>query len=262
MAFDLSNLKTTASVHPPRVLIYGPPGLGKTSLAAEFPSPVIMNLEDGVPNGVEIMSLGDLEEWSEVMAALTALFTQDHDFKTLIVDSLDRLEAMAQRHVCKENKWASIEDAGYGKGYVIAADTLQKFLSACNWLRTKRGMNIVYIAHSAIGRFDDPQSGAYSKYDIRLHKHVNGLFEDDVDAILFINQDVSVQAEDVGFGKAVKRAEGGGWRWIYTEARPSFTAKNRYGMPARVKYDKGKGYEALRPYLPGQDLVAAKEEAA
>lgn len=261
MAFDLSKLKTTTAVHPPRILIYGPPGLGKTTLASEFPNPVIMNLEDGVPKDVEILSLGELEDWKAVMDALAALYTQDHDFKTLIVDSLDRLEQRAQRHVCQQNKWASIEDAGYGKGYVIAADTIRTFLDGCNALRSKRGMNIVYIAHSAIGRFDDPQASPYSKYDIRLNKHVNAMFEDDVDAILFVNQDLSVQSEDVGFGKTVKRAEGGGFRWIYTEARPSFNAKNRYGMPARLKYDKGKGYDAMKPYLPAQDPAKSKEAA-
>jgi DNA polymerase III delta prime subunit len=264
MAFDLSNLKTTTATHPPRLLIYGPPGLGKTTLASEFPGAVIMNLEGGVPMDIHVPTLGDPEElidWNAVISRLTALYTQEHDFKTLITDSLDRLETLAQRHVCAQNKWASIEDAGYGKGYVLASELLRNYLEGCNALRVKRNMNIVYIAHSTVTRFDDPQSAPYSKYDIRLNKHVNAMFEDDVDMILFVNQDVSVAEEEVGFGKTVKRAEGGGFRWIYTEARPAFNAKNRYGMPPRLKYDKGQGYSALKPYLPGQDPVAKKEAA-
>jgi hypothetical protein len=176
----------------------------------------------------------------------------------LIVDSLDRLETLAQRHVCKQNKWANIEDAGYGKGYVVAADTMRNFIDGCNALRSARGMNVIYIAHSVIGRFDDPQAASYSKYDIRLNKHVHAMFEDEVDAILFVNQDLNVQAESVGFGKEVKRAEGGGFRWIYTEARPSYNAKNRYGMPHRVKYDKGKGYSAIAGFLPAQSTEASE----
>lgn len=263
MALDLSTLKKTRADKPPRVLLYGPPGFGKTSLAAEFPNPVILDIERGVPAGLEIVTLGDeIDDWSKVMEALTALYTQEHDFKTLIVDSLDRLEVLAQRHVCKENKWANIEDAGYGKGYVIAADTMRNFLDGCNALRAARGMNIVYIAHSAVSRFDDPQAASYSKYDIRLNKHVHGMFEDEVDAILFVNQDLSVKSEDVGFGKEVKRAEGGGFRWIYAEARPSYNAKNRFGIPWRVKFDKGKGYAALAPYLPAQELHTKKKEDA
>lgn len=264
MAFDLSTLKSTTAVHPPRVLIYGPPGLGKTTLASEFTAPVIMNLEGGVPMDVHIQTLGDPEDlvdWTAVIARLTALYTQEHPFKTLITDSLDRLETLAQRHVCRENKWASIEDAGFGKGYVLASELIRNYLEGCNALRVKRGMNIIYIAHSTVSRFDDPQAAPYSKYDIRLHKHVNAMFEDDVDAIFFVNQDISVQSEDVGFGKTTKRAEGGGFRWIYAEARPAFNAKNRYGIPARLKYDKGKGYDALKPYFPAQE-IQKKEEAA
>lgn len=262
MAINLSELKSTTAIDPPRVLLYSPPGLGKTSLASEFPAPVIMDLERGVPMGVTIPSLGELEEWAELMEALIALYTQEHAFKTLIVDSLDRLEQLAQREVCKLNKWASIEDAGYGKGYVMAADKIREFIDGANGLRRKRGMNVIYIAHSVIGRFDDPQSSPYSKYDVRLHKAVHAMIEDDVDAILFINQDTNVQAEDVGFGKTVKRADGGGFRWIYTEARPSFNAKNRYNMPAKLKFDKGTGYAQLKPYLPAQDLPAADEQPA
>lgn len=260
MAYDLSTLKTTRRDDPPRVLIYGPPGLGKTSLAAQFPSPIILDVEDGAPSGVDIATFGHIDSYDQVMDALKSLYTDEHQFRSLIIDTLDRLEPLVWAKTCAANNWASIEQPGYGKGYVAADEYWEKLLKGCNALRTKRGMNIILTAHSAIERFDDPTAAPYSRYDIRLHKRANAIVQDEVDAILFINQDIAVTSEDVGFNKQARRAEGGGLRWIYTEARPAFTAKNRYGLPPKLKFDEGKGYAQLRDYLPGQPQN--KKEAA
>lgn len=261
MAYDLSQLKTTKAQHPPRILIYGPPGLGKTSLATEFPDPIILDIEQGVPMGVEIPTFGAVESFDQVMDAMKALYTGDHKFRTLIIDTLDRLEPLVWEAVCAKNGWKSIEDPGYGKGYVAADEMWRKLFAAANMLRTQRGMTIIYIAHSSIERFDDPTSAPYSRFDIRLHKRANASVQDEVDAILFINQDIAVKSEDVGFNKKVRHAEGGGLRWIYTEGRPAFTAKNRFGLPERIKYDAGQGYAQLSPYLPLVGATTTKEAA-
>ncbi len=122
MAYDLSQLKTTKAQHPPRILIYGPPGLGKTSLATEFPDPIILDIEQGVPMGVEIPTFGAVESFDQVMDAMKALYTGEHKFRTLIIDTLDRLEPLVWEGVCAKNGWKSIEDPGYGKGYVAAVE--------------------------------------------------------------------------------------------------------------------------------------------
>ena len=50
--------------------------------------------------------------------------------------------------------------------------------------------------------------------------------------------------------KTRQHAEGGIQRWMYVEGRPSLNAKNRYGMPPKLPYNKGKGYAALAEYFP------------
>lgn len=260
MAYDLSTLKTTRKNDPPRVLIYGPPGLGKTSLAAQFPRPIIIDVEDGTPSGVDIATFGQIETYDQALDALKSLYGGEHDFGTLIIDTLDRLEPLVWAKTCEANNWSSIEQPGYGKGYVAADEFWQKLLKGCNALRTKRGMSIILVAHSSIERFDDPTAAPYSRYDIRLHKRANAIVQDEVDAILFINQDIAVTSEDVGFNKKVRRAEGGTHRWIYTEGTPAFTAKNRFGLPPKLKFDEGRGYAQLAQYLPGQSQT--QKEAA
>lgn len=258
MTFDLSTLKTTGDMPPPRLLIYGPPGMGKTSLAAEFPNPIIIDVEQGVPVGVEIPTFGQIEHVDDVFRAIAALIKQDHDRETLIIDSLDRLEPLVWKELCERQGYDSIEDAGYGKGYIEALDTWQRLLNGLHQLRMKRNMNIILIAHSSIGKFDDPKTGSYSRFDSRLHRKANDLMQDDCDAILFINQDVAVVTEDEGFNKQSRRGEGGNVRWIYATGKPSHVAKNRYGMPDELVFKEGEGFAALVPYLPIE--VAAEKE--
>lgn len=261
MALTLKDLRSSRSSTPARILIYGPPGLGKTSLAASFPKPVLLKVEDGVPAGVDIASF-DITSFDGVMEAISALYSEEHDFKTVILDTLDRLEPLLWAKLCADQKWANIESPGYGKGYALADSYWREALDGLNALRRDRGMTVVLIAHSSIERFDDPQASSYSRYDIRLHKRASAIVQDEVDAILFVNQDVTIKTEEQGFNKTRARADGGQTRWIYTEGRPSFTAKNRFGMPERVLYERGRGFDLIAPYLPGGTGAQTKKEAA
>jgi hypothetical protein len=138
----------------------------------------------------------------------------------------------------------------------VLADTYWRdLLEGMNALRRDRSMNIVYIAHSVILNVDDPMTASYSRFDIRLHKRAIAIFQDEVDAIFFLNQDVSIKAEDKKMGSQRTRADGGGNRWIYTAPRPNFVAKNRYGIPDKVSYKRGEGYAQLAPHFPSTPTV-------
>jgi Cdc6-like AAA superfamily ATPase len=250
MAIDLSRLRRVVADQPPRILIYGPPKIGKTTLAAEFPNPVFIQVEDGTPGNLELTSFGHLKTFVEVMEALSSLLNEAHDFATVVIDSVDKLEPLVWAQTCEDNKWANIEAPGYGKGYLAAEHVWREFLALCLEVRHQRGMTVIHIAHSEIGRFDDPQTSSYSRYDIRLHKRALALFQDEMDAILFLNHDATTKAEDAGFNKKIIKGVGGGSRYIYAEPRPSFVAGTRYNVPDKILLKAGEGYKALAPYLP------------
>jgi hypothetical protein len=244
-------IHTVTAVLPPRVLIHGSEGVGKTSLAAKFPAPVFVQTEDGCPSALSISTFGFLEKFDQVRDALSALASERHDYKTLVLDGLDALEAMIWRDVCTTQGWASIETPGYGKGYVVVDRWWLDVLAAIDFLRREHGMTTVLLAHSSIERIDDPRAASYTSYQLRLHKRARGLIQDNMDVIGFMAPDLNIQSEDAGFGKKRTRADGGSTRWVHFEARPSFVAKNRYNLPAKLLIPPDFNYDAtLSPYFP------------
>ena len=118
---SLAAIQKKGKVKPPRLVIYGPGGIGKTSFAASMDKCVIVQSEDGIGK-IECDHFPVAKTYEEFMNNLTSLLTEDHDFRVACIDSLDWLETLLWDHVCKENGWAQIDTPAYGKGYVAALD--------------------------------------------------------------------------------------------------------------------------------------------
>jgi hypothetical protein len=248
---NLATIRTVTAALPPRILIHGSEGTGKTSIAAKFPSPIFLRTEDGCPAGISIAAFPFLESFAQVRDALAALATEPHDYRTVVIDSLDPLEGLIWRDVCESQNWSSIEQPGFGKGYVTVDQWWQDILLALDFLRRQRGMIVLLLAHSEIVRIDDPRTVSYTSYQLRLHKRARGPIQDAMDAIGFLAPDLNITNEDAGFGKKRARADGGSARWLYWESRPSFVAKNRYGLPAKMLVPADFNYDAtLAPHFP------------
>jgi hypothetical protein len=164
-------------------------------------------------------------------------------------------------HTCAQNGWASIEEPGYGKGYLAADETWRQYLRYVEAL-ARSGIWVVQIAHHEITRFDSPTSDPYSRYGIKLHKRASALIQESSSIIGFLNYRATIKEKDVGFNKKVGRAEGSGERQIHLEERPGFVAGNRFGMPPKLTFEKGKGFAAMSKYFPVASTGVAAEAAA
>ena len=236
MAISLAQLTRANAPKPPRILIHGVAGVGKTTFAAEANKPVFVQTEDGLGT-IPAANFPLARTFEEVLESLAALYTEDHDFKTVVIDSVDWLEPLVWGKACRDNGWASIEEPGYGRGYIAALNLWRQYIEGLNALRDDRGMTVVQIAHTDIKRFDSPEHDPYDRYVIKLHARAAALMQEHSDIVLFANYRISTVKADVGFNKKVNRAMGSGERVIHSAERPAFLAKNRYGLPETLPLD-------------------------
>jgi hypothetical protein len=167
---NLADIRKLTAQLAPRILIHGQEGVGKTTIASKFPSPIFLQTEDGCPSGLEITSFGLIDNFAELRSAIGTLASEQHHFQTVVLDSLDALEELVWRDVCRSQGWASIETPGYGKGYVVVDSWWVDILKGLDYLRRQRGIIIVVLAHSAIETINDPRAASYTSYQLRLHK--------------------------------------------------------------------------------------------
>jgi hypothetical protein len=235
----LSRVQRGRTPRPPRLLVYGTEGIGKSTFAAGAPRPVFIQTEDGLDE-IDCAKFPLAATYDEVLAALTDLRSQEHDYESIVVDSLDWLERLIWDRVCQESNVKSIEkaDGGYAKGYTHALTYWREVIDQLNLLRGQRGMVVVLIAHAKVEKFEDPEASAYDRYSPRLHKHAAALISEWCDAVLFATRKFRTQTEDAGFNRkrTIAHALGkdGGERVLRTVGGPSCIAKNRYGLPGEL----------------------------
>jgi hypothetical protein len=230
MAVSLAQL-SKSHFRPPRVIIHAEPGIGKTTFCASAPAPVFIQTEDGLGNlSVDAFPLAS--SFDDVMGAIGVLYTDDHSFQTLVVDSLDWLEPLVWAKVCQAHKVDNVEAIPYGKAYVEALVHWRQFFDGVTALRDQRGMVVLMTAHSQITRVEDPSLPTYDTRSLKLHKRASALAEEFADVILYAAVQTNTVTEDAGFNNKRVRATTSGARVMHTVGQPAFLAKNRYSLPS------------------------------
>lgn len=218
--------------HAPRLCFYGTHGIGKSTLASQFPDPIFISTEDGIGN-IDTVSFPQAKVIRDVVANIRMLIKEPHDFKTVVVDTVDWLVSP----LIEEDIAASYseQERGYGKDAMYIAESFREILQGLNKCRIERNMNVVLLAHSQITRFDSPTCDPYDRYEPKLPKRCNAILQEWVDAMMFVGFKVVIKKTDVGFNREVSRGISSGERLIHYVETPAMVAKNRYDCPATTK---------------------------
>lgn len=234
---------------PVAITILGDAGLGKTSLAATFPKAIFIRSEDGLRSVPEAMmpdAFPLIKSVDDLWKQLTALIREEHEYQTLVIDTVTTLDAIFTDHVLdtdpKGAKSLNQAHGGYGAGRDMIASLHRRVRNACGLLMD-RGMNVVFVAHAETVRIEPPDASAYTKYAMRMNEKSTLPYIDNVDAIGFLRLETHV----VGDGD-VKKAFSDGTRQLVCHAMAANVSKNRFGISEPITLEMG--VNPFAPYLP------------
>jgi hypothetical protein len=215
-------------VAPYRIVIHGTDGVGKSTFAADAPSPIFIGAEDGTGH-LDVARFPAPECWADVLDAVRTLTREEHGYKTLAIDSLDWVEPHIWQTVCDAAGVDHLEEVGggYGKGPAAALDLWRSLLSAIERLQAAKGMHVILIAHTQIKPFKNPEGDDWERYVLKLHPGAAGLCREWVKGVYFANYETFAVKDK---SKRIRGVSTGA-RLLYTQRTAAYDAKDRYCLP-------------------------------
>jgi hypothetical protein len=260
---------------PSHILLHAVQGWGKTSLAAQSPTPVFLmsKNETGLLTLIENRQVGptpwirfpkgkdsfsdEAESWTDVLSAVRALLTEDHPYKTLVLDTMNGLERLCHEYVCAnayKGDWGEKGFLGFQKGYDTALQDWRTLLHLLDRLRSERGMGTLALCHTQVKTQTNPLGPDYDRFVPTMHKKTWDLTHGWSDMCLFGRFEVEV---DTGGSKSKTKGKGSGGstRLLVTTYSAAWDAKNRHGLPEEIEVS------STNPQDAWADFMAALSEA-
>jgi len=226
---------------PQKIVIYGPEGIGKSTFASQFPSPVFIDTE-GSTKHMDVARTPRPSSWSMLLDQVEYFRKTPGEYKTLVIDTADWAEQLCVNHLvakapnAREHGLGGIEGFGYGKGYTYLAEEFGRLLNLLEDV-ILAGMNVAITAHAQMRKFEQPDEvGSYDRWELKLQKKTAPLLKEWADMVLFANYKTYVVNVD---GKGTQKGKNkvqGGRRVMYTAHHNCWDAKNRHGLPEELPF--------------------------
>ena len=263
MAVNLSMLTKPERNRPIIATIFSEGGMGKTSLAASFPAPVIFRIEDGATairdrDGVLLTPL--LKTTNEVFSWIEAMLNEEHGYKTAVFDSITQFRTMAEAEVLAADgsaKALAKALGGYGAGVDAVRERMRQLREWAGKLFELRGMNVLFLAHADVEDMEPPDAEPFKRYTIRIpSKQGLSNYTDNVDVVGYIKLKTMVNTVEGEHNRASTTGE----RVLVTYATPANVSKNRFGIMKDLPFKPGTN--PLEPYLAPVEQAAPQDAPA
>jgi AAA domain len=247
----LAQVTTRKRRRPVFGVLEGTSGVGKSTFASESDNPIFIPTERGLDQ-ITTAKFPTPKTLEEFGVYLDAVDKESHDFKTLVIDTVDALELLIFDAVIAEarktdKRIKSIEEVGGGwqKGYLRAREYWQRLLSRLTSLSER--MNVLLIAHSHLRTVNDPMIGiAYDVFEMKVQQKSSELIKQSVDLILFARLTTAVAKDTPRARKG--RGLVSGDREMYTQPTTGIEAKNRFNLENPMEFSWASLQEGIEKF--------------
>ena len=234
----LDKVTKSAPPLPSRIYFYAQEKFGKSSFGCHAPNPIFV-MTEGETGLLSLIEAGrvpetahfpdDAKSWPQFMDMVHAVRNEQHDHRTLVIDTANGAERLLVKHVTdtEYNGVTSGRDgfASYGKGFESCIPHWVQFLSLLNEIRISRKMAILLLAHAKIKPVNNPEGSDYDQFRPDGVDKLWPLTHKWADVIAAGTYDLFVKDDKVKTGKG---------RVIRTSGSNAVVCGNRYGLPETI----------------------------